>query len=244
MGVWGKIIGGFAGFAIGGPLGGILGAAFGHAIDKAKIKRNVAAEDIESLQAAYTIGVIVLSAKMAKADGQVTRDEIETFKKVFGIPESEFGQVGKIFDQARKDAEGYEPYAKQLGSLFSGEPAILQNLLGCLFEIAMADGILHEQELAFIEKVAKEFGFAPSIIDGIKSGYSGGQLSNPYKVLGVSKESSDQEIKDVYRKLIKENHPDMLIAKGMPEEFVETANNKMAQINSAYEEIEKIRGLK
>ena len=94
MGVWGKIIGGFAGFAIGGPLGGILGAAFGHAIDKAKIKRNVAAEDIESLQAAYTIGVIVLSAKMAKADGQVTRDEIETFKKVFGIPESEFGQVG------------------------------------------------------------------------------------------------------------------------------------------------------
>ena len=91
-----------------------------------------------------------------------------------------------------------------------------------------------------IEKVAKEFGFAPSIIDGIKSGYSEGQLSNPYKVLGVSKESSDQEIKDVYRKLIKENHPDMLIAKGMPEEFVETANNKMAQINSAYEEIEKL----
>ena len=246
MSIWGKVIGGVAGFALGGPLGGIIGAAFGHAIDRSKYTQRFGHEaaSIQTRQTAFTVGVIVLSAKMAKADGTVTREEINTFKKIFNIPADEMREVGRLFDEARRDADGYEPYARQIGDLFSHDKVVLENLLGGLFQIALADGVVHPKELKYLRNVSNEFGLDRTTFERVRAVYMSGEQVNPYEVLGVSQDSTDAEVKKAYRKLIREHHPDTLIAQGLPQEFVDMANEKVAQINTAYESIEKIRALK
>ena len=162
MSIWGKIIGGVSGFAIGGPLGAILGLAAGHAVDKAKQTGGepnfVNNEDAK--QVAFTSAVIVLCAKMAKADGQVTINEISTFKRVFHIPVDEQDSVGELFNKARSETMGFEPYATQIASLFAHQPSVLEEIIGILFIIAKADGVIHPNEIKFVESVAKLFGVA------------------------------------------------------------------------------------
>ena len=245
MSIWGKVIGGVAGFALGGPLGGIIGAAFGHAIDRSKYTQRLGHEaaSIQTRQTAFTIGVIVLSAKMAKADGTVTREEITTFKKIFNIPTKEMSEVGRLFDEARRDAEGYEPYARQIGDLFSHDKVVLENLLSGLFQIALADGVIHPKELEYLKNVSNELGLGKTTFERVRAVHMAGENINPYEVLGVSQDSTDAEIKKAYRKLIREHHPDTLIAQGLPQEFVDMANEKVAQINNAYDSIQKVRAL-
>ncbi|HIN76653.1 MAG TPA: molecular chaperone DjiA [Rhodospirillales bacterium] len=245
MSIWGKVIGGVAGFALGGPLGAILGSAFGHAIDRSKSQRRLkqGPVSIQTRQTAFTVGVIVLSAKMAKADGMVTRDEVNTFKKVFNIPPDEMHEVGLLFDQARRDAEGYEPYAGQIGELFAHDPVVLENLLGGLFQIALSDGFVHPKELAYLNNVSRELGLDRATFERIRAAYMVGEQINPYEVLGVTQKATSEEVKKAYRNLTRENHPDTLIAQGMPQEFVEVANEKMAKINTAYASIQKQRSL-
>jgi len=248
MSIWGKVIGGVAGFAIGGPLGAILGAAAGHAVDKAKAAEAAASGfgDADSRQVAFTTAVIVLCAKMAKVDGQVTPDEIAAFKKIFQIPTDEQETVGKLFNEARREATGFEPYAQQIAALFSHQPAVLEEILGALFVIAKADGVVHPNELQFVQQVAQIFGFGPHRFEQLKAIYlgSGEQDSDAYEVLGLTRDVADGDIKKTYRKLIRENHPDTLMAQGLPQEFIDLANEKMAKINAAYDRIEKERGLK
>ena len=245
MSIWGKVIGGVAGFALGGPLGAILGTAFGHAIDRKRSNNNseFEATDQQTRQTAFTVAMIVLSAKMAKADGHVTREEINTFKKIFEIPESEVPNVGRLFNEARQDAEGYEPYARQIGEMFFGDQAICESLLGGLFQIALADGIIHPKELEFLKNVAFSFNLSQSDFERITTVYTGASGTDPYQILGISSDALDNEIKKKSRKLIRENHPDTLIAKGMPQEFIDIANEKMANINAAYDQISKERSL-
>ena len=252
MSIWGKVIGGVAGFALGGPLGALLGGIAGHAVDKI---REAAApdldEDTEKLsgpsgakQMAFTVGVIVLGAKMAKADGTVSRAEIEAFKEVFQIPPEEVKNVGRIFDMAKKDASGFEPYAKQVAWLFRNEPAVLEELLGGLFHIARADGDIHPAELDYLRKVAGIFGLDARAFERVRAAFMGAEDADPYAIIGVNRDASNDEIKKVYRRLIRENHPDTLIAQGMPQEFVDVANERMAAINAAYDQIEKHRGMR
>ena len=243
MSIWGKVIGGVTGFALGGPLGAFLGAFAGHAVDRMRAGTAAEADTAGMRQVAFTIAVIVLSAKMAKADGHVTRDEIDAFKQVFHIPLSEADAVGRLFDEARKDAAGFEPYAEQIAQMFAHEPAVLEELLGGLFHIAKADGVVHPAELDFLTKVAAIFGFDTGGFARIHASLSEPERTDPYTVIGVSRDVTDAEVKKVYRRLIRENHPDTLIAKGMPQEFVEVANRKMASINAAYDRISKERGL-
>jgi len=249
MSIWGKVIGGVAGFAIGGPLGAILGAAAGHAVDKAKISGEggqfIGADNAEK-QLAFTTAVIVLCAKMAKADGHVTKDEIMAFRRIFQIPVEEQENVGKLFNEARKEAAGFEPYAQQIASLFSHQPAVLEEILGALFVIAKADGIVHPNELQFVQQVATIFRFDQQQFDRLKATYLGDldQQTDAYDVLGVTRDASDANVKSTYRKLIREYHPDTLIAQGLPQEFIDLANDKMAAINAAYDRVAKERGLK
>ncbi|MCW9033367.1 MAG: TerB family tellurite resistance protein [Alphaproteobacteria bacterium] len=247
MSIWGKVIGGVTGFALGGPLGAILGTAAGHAIDRLSGKPGLGDGSLEQLgttkQVAFTVAIIVLSAKMAKADGQVTRDEVDAFKQIFRVPSHDMKGVGKIFDRAKQDAEGFEPYASQIGQMFAHQPAVLEELLGGLFHIANADGVIHPNEIKYLETVASIFGFGKERFDRIKAVYISPQGTSPYELLGVSAEASDDEVKKVYRTLIREHHPDTVIAQGMPQEFVDLANEKMAAINAAYDEIKKIRGI-
>jgi DnaJ like chaperone protein len=243
--IWGKLIGGVAGFALGGPLGAILGTVFGHAVDRKRAQNYVgtSADSLQTRQTAFTVAVVVLSAKMAKADGQVTRDEVDAFKRIFEIPENEMRDVGRLFDEARQDADGFEPYAEQIGDMFAHDAAVRESLLGGLFQIALADGVVHPNELAFLKKVARAFGLDNHDFDRIQSAHMGTESADPYQILGVSRDTSDEDIKKTYRNLSRENHPDTLIAKGMPQEFVDVANEKMASINAAYDVISKERSL-
>ena len=244
MSIWGKIVGGAAGFALGGPIGALLGAAAGHAVDKMAASTPGTPEDQNGTkQIAFTIGVIVLGAKLAKADGKVTRDEVSAFREVFHIPPDEVKNVGRLFDQARKDSHGFEPYAKQIGRMFQHNPTVLEELIGGLFHIARADGKVTQEELAYIQRVAEIFGFDAANWDRIRAANVGPDEADPYTILGVTRDQSDADIKAAHRKLVLQNHPDRLMADGLPQEFIDLANEKLATINAAYDRIRKERDI-
>jgi DnaJ like chaperone protein len=244
-----------AGFAFGGPLGALLGTAAGHAYDRLRgrtteepfrrIGNSAGAAGRAAKQMAFSVGVIVLGAKMAKADGAVSRAEIDAFKQAFRVPPGEIGNVARIFDVAKRDARGFEPYARQIGLLFRHEPAVLEELLAGLFHVARADGAISAAELAYLRKVSDIFGLDAQVFERVRAPFAAPpQGPDPYAVLGVARSLSDDEIKKSYRQLIRENHPDTLVAKGMPQEFVDIANTRMAAINAAYDQVQKERGIK
>ncbi len=242
MSVWGKIVGGAAGFAIGGPIGAILGTVAGHAVDKMRDStKEVPPDEAGTKGVAFTIGVIVLGAKMAKADGVVTKEEIGAFKEVFHVPPDEMKNVGRLFDQARKDARGFEPYARQIARMFRDNPAVLEELIDGLFHIARADGKVSPEEEDYLSQVAWIFGFDEDDWARIRASNMGPDASDPYTVLGVNRGDSDEAIKAAHRRLVLENHPDKLVAQGMPQEFVDLANEKLATINAAYDKVRKQR---
>jgi DnaJ like chaperone protein len=269
--IWGKVIGGVLGFAIGGgPLGAVLGVAAGHAFDERK-KFGVApwpdpAERRNSFggnarQAAFTTGVIVLGAKMAKADGRVTRAKIDAFKRSFQIKPEDEARVGRLFDNARRSAEGFEPYAFSLAQTFCSNPVVLEEILSGLFLIAAADTGISPAEAHFLKSVAFTFNFGPEDFMRIAA-RTGVRLPSdeqtraagreaardnagePFAILGVHSNTSNEDIKNAYRTLIRKHHPDRLVAEGLPPEFIATANEKMKRINGAYDTICKMRGIK
>ncbi|ANK81754.1 MAG: molecular chaperone DjlA [Rhizobiales bacterium NRL2] len=250
MSIWGKLIGGGLGFAFGGPIGALLGGVAGHAVDR--YRETEEEQDQEALedgrpaatkQIAFTIGVIVLGAKMAKADGVVTSDEVAAFREVFQVPPDELKNVARVFNQAKQDATGYEPYARQIAGMFKEDPEVLEDLLAGLMHIARADNVIHPNEVAFLKSVAEIFGISAGDYRRLHATYLGPDGEDPYAVLGISGDATDSEVKAAYRSLIKKNHPDRAIAQGMPEEFVAVANEKLARINEAYDRISKERGL-
>jgi DnaJ like chaperone protein len=243
MSIWGKIIGGVGGFALGGPLGALLGGLAGHAVDRLRGQETAGEDRDGTREIAFTIGVIVLGAKMAKADGQVTRDEVDAFKQVFHVPPEEMKNVSRVFNLARKDAGGYEPYARQIARLFDEGSQVLEDLLHGLFHIAKADGVVHPNELEYLRQVAGIFGFDEAGFARIREHHMGADAADPYTILGVAHDASDAEVKSAWRRQINENHPDRAIAQGLPQEFVDLANEKLAAINDAYDRIAKQRGL-
>ena len=240
MSIWGKIIGGAAGFALGGPLGALAGAVAGHAVDR--MRAGPATE--EQRQVAFSVAVIVLAAKMAKADGVVTRDEIDTFKRIFRIPPGEVKNVGRLFDQAKRDVAGYQPYARQVAGLFADSPWVLEELLEGLFLIAKADNVMHPAELEFLAQVARIFGFDETRFERIAASHMDAAEADPYEILGIARDAADDAVKKAYRKLVREHHPDRLMAQGMPQEFIDVANDKLAVITGAYDRVRRERGLK
>ena len=251
MSIWGKILGGAAGFALGGPLGAILGAVAGHAVDAMRQTQTAelapepeAVERAASKQIAFTIAVIVLGAKMAKADGVVSRNEVDAFKQAFRVPPHEQRNVGRLFNRARADADGFEPYARQIAGMFRRRSPVLEELLDGLFHIAKADGAVASAELDYLRRVGEIFGFAEPDFERIRAGHLGPDQADPYGILGVDRQASDAAIKAAYRKLIRDNHPDRLIAAGMPKEFIDLATEKMATINAAYDRVAKERGIR
>jgi len=233
MSVWGKVSGAAAGLFVGGPVGAVVGAVVGHFFLDQDSDPGVT----------FTIALVALAGKMARADGVVTEEEFEVFRQVFGVPPEEQANVQRIFNLARQDIAGYEHYAGQIARLFVGNPAMLEDILDGLFEIAKADGVLHPGEAQFLERVAEIFGFAPNEFRRIRASHFAPELTDPYVILGVSYVADDDELKQTYRRLVRENHPDSLMARGVPEEFIKLANDKLAAINGAYEKIQQERGL-
>jgi len=234
MTIWGKVSGAGAGFLVGGPVGALVGAVAGHFLIDQEADPGVT----------FTIAVIALAGKMARADGVVSEQELAAFGRVFRVPPQEEANVRRIFNLARQDVAGFEAYAGQIARLFVGNPAVLEDILDGLFEIAKADGVLHPGESAFLEKVAEIFGFAPNEFRRIRASHFAPELTDPYVILGVSYVAGEEEIKQTYRRLVRENHPDSLMARGVPAEFIKLATDKLAAINTAYEKIQSERGLK
>ena len=231
MSIWGRLAGAAAGLAEGGV--GLLGAfAGGHTFHHgSRVKHQVA----------FTIGVIALGAKMAKADGMVTRDEVVAFTEVFRVPEGEMENVSRVFNLAKQDVVGYEAYADQLASLLKGNRKLLEDVLEGLFHIAMADGVFHPNEEQFLAQVAQRFGFTATEFNYTKARHVGRVEADPYEVLGITSDIDNDTLKHHYHKLVLENHPDKMIARGVPPEFVSLATKKIALINAAYKEVAKER---
>jgi DnaJ like chaperone protein len=240
MSIWGIIIGGTAGFALGGPIGGLLGAAAGHAVES----KFVASEPDPraTKRVAFTVAVIALSAKMAKADGVVTHTEINAFRARVHIPPAEVQQVGRFWDLARQTPNGFEDYANQVARLFAPRAPVLEQLLDLLFHIAQSDGDITAPELSYLATVSHIFGFDKADFDRLLALHQS-NCPSPYEVLGIQRDIDDQTLRNHWKHLVRTHHPDTLTADGMPEEFINAANDRLAKINAAYDAIARQRGL-
>ena len=233
MTIWGKIIGSATGFAFGGPIGALLGGAAGHALDKIKINQKLP-EELALKQIGFTIGVIVLSAKMAKADGKVTKSEIKAFKEKVKVPDNEIKNVARLWDQAKKTTDGFEVYAKQISNLFEKNSSVLEELLNLLVIIAEADGKITNLEKLYLKEVSNIFGFSEQDFERICSSTLN-KVTDPYQTLGVSKDTPLEDIKNKWKKLAIKHHPDRLIAQGIPQDIIETNTYRLKEINNAWD---------
>lgn len=274
--IYGKILGAILGFIFGGPMGAVVGFILGHLHDsrprvvyaatgsggRARANNPFQPDDLgdfRTQQAAFITGIVVLGAKMAKADGRVTRQEVDAFKRVFNIPDRDAARIGQMFDQARTSAEGYEPHALRLAQVFRQRPEVLEEVLTGLFAIAAADsnGMVSPRESEFLKRIAVlfSFGLQDFLRIAARSGVRLPEAEAPprsaapppdsnYMILGVTPAATNDEIKQAYRKLIRTHHPDKLVAQGLPPEMIKQATEKMKRINAAYAEIAKAKGIK
>ena len=238
MSIWGSLIGGMIGFSLGGPFGMLLGSLIGGKISRAKGSIN---NSFAQPQQIFALSLIVLSAKLSKADGQVSKEELIAVKDKLKIPENEIDQVGKIFNKAKNESTGYKPYAEQIGRIYRGNLNVLEEVINILFYIAEADGNISQAELVMIEDIARIFGLNESQFNSLKESRKSSDKLNPYIVLESNPDDSLTEIRKRYIKLSKEHHPDLLLSKGVPPEVIEESKKKMRSINSAWDQVQKLK---
>ncbi len=190
----------------------------------------------------FTIAVIALGAKLAKADGLVTRDEVTAFRQVFRIPPGEEKHAARVFDLAREDVAGFEEYAGKIRRMFGDERReVLCDVLEGLFHIAMADGSYHPNEDQFLHRIAEIFGLSEREFRALRARFVPEAERDPYEVLGVSPDADMATIRAAWRRLVRHSHPDHMIARGVPEEAIRLAQERMVAINDAWEKIRKER---
>ncbi len=194
--------------------------------------------------AAFTLALIALSAKMAVSDGAVTASEVRAFYRTVDVPPAIEHQVERLFEMARGDVAGYESYARKIRRLFEDSPDTLEHVLDGLFFIATADGMVHEAELDYLKSVSDIFGFDEARFEQVAAQHVAVERedADPYLVLGLMAGADPAEVRRVYRRLVAEHHPDRLIAKGVPEELIAVATARMAAINGAYRRIMRTVG--
>lgn len=187
----------------------------------------------------FTIAVIALGAKMAKADGRVTRDEVTAFREVFDIPPDAEQDAARVFNLARQDVAGFDDYARRIGAMFSADSSVLCDLIDGLFHIAVADGTYHPNEDDFLHRVAQIFGMDETDFRRVRARFVADAAPDPYDVLGVSRDMPVDEIRKAWRALVRETHPDAMMARGLPEEAVKMAEKRLIVLNQAWEEIQE-----
>ena len=239
MSIWGSLIGGMLGLSLGGPFGMLLGSILGGKISRARTKTGFSS--INQGQKYFALSLIVLSAKLSKADGQVSREELIAVKNKLKIPENEIDQVGKIFNRAKEESTGYEPYAKQIAQFYKGNLNVLEEVINILFYIAESDGKVSPEETKMIENIAYIFGLTEIQYNSIKESRKSSDKLNPYIVLECNPQDDLKTIRKKYIKLSKEHHPDLLLSKGVPKEVIEESKKKMRAINSAWDQIQRLK---
>lgn len=191
---------------------------------------------------AFTIAVIALGAKMAKADGQVTRDEVRAFRQVFHIPQKDEATAARLFNLARQDVAGFDSYARQIARLLGDNMQVIEDLLDGLFHIAVADGRYHPAENAFLSEVADILGVETHIFRTIRARHVPSEEADPYDILGISPDMPFEEMRQRWRALVRESHPDQMIARGLPEEAIKMATLRLSALNTAWEQIVERHG--
>ncbi|MFC3615169.1 TerB family tellurite resistance protein [Lutimaribacter marinistellae] len=188
---------------------------------------------------AFAIAVIALGAKMAKADGHVTRDEVTAFREVFQIAQEDEAGAAKVFNMARTDVAGYREYARRIRAMFAEDSTVLSDLMEGLFHISMADGSYHPDEDAFLHEVSQIFGQSETQFRALRARFVPDAPKDPYTILGVDPDMPLPEIRKVWRKLVRDTHPDAMMARGVPREAIRLAEKRMIDINHAWEEINR-----
>jgi DnaJ like chaperone protein len=234
MSTWGKLAGASAGYFIGGIIGAVVGAVAGHyVIDK------------EDEDVAFAISLIALSAKMSRADGDFSEKELMAFNEILSeVPKNELNNVIKIYKLAQQDIAGYEAYAEQISKLFEGKFEVLENVLDGLFHIAKSDGPVNQSEVLFLENVAGIFGFSSAEFARIRASHMASEIDDPWLILGINAGSNIEIAQKAWKELAAQNHPDKMIANGVPKELLGMANEKLAIINGAYDRILKAHKIK
>ncbi len=256
MGLFGKIIGGTIGLLMGGPLGAIAGVAFAHVLEQSQDADRISGSSYfrnynrrmsttEHAHMTFYVGAFSLLAKLAKVDGEVSHNEELTIRRFMSDelrldPTSQYTAL-KIFDAALESSEDYRDIARQFYRGFRGQPQLLELMIDILFRVAVADGGVSKAEGGMILNIARIFNFQQYQYDRIKERYVA-NTNKYYAILNCNHEDSDEEIKKSYRKLVRENHPDVIASKGLPDEFQKVAADKFRQIQDAYEHIRKERG--
>ena len=235
--LWGKLGGAGLGLALGGPIGALLGGLAGHVL----VDREGAPFGPSPPDVVFATGLIALAAKMAKSDGVVVPAEVAAFERIIDVPPDERPRVQALFDLAERSTDGFEAYASQLADHFRGEPGLLEDVLDGLFHIAAADGAVHERELDYLARVAALFGFLQPEFDRVAARHVR-LADDPYRVLGADRSLTDEALRQHYRRLVAENHPDRAIARGLPPEAVRIATQRLAAINAAWDRIAAERG--
>jgi DnaJ like chaperone protein len=270
--LWGKIIGGVAGFAVGGPAGAVMGAALGHAADAGAIPQiqkglrgfmpgggGSSSAPLNSARLAamlghrdqlFAIAAVTLAAKLAKCDGPVNRAEIDAFKAAFHVPPQNVPSVGRLFDEARKSATGYQAFAEELALAFEADNRVLlEEVLRSLFIIARADGPVNAAETRFLTEVHRLLRldrFAWDQAKGIGAqdrARPSSDEADPYTELGLTRAATNDELREARKRLMRENHPDLLASRGVPPEFVARATQRAARVNAAWDRIKRERAL-
>ena len=239
MAIWGSLIGGMIGFSLGGPFGMLLGSLIGGKISRARSSSGIGS--FAQPQQIFALSLIVLSAKLSKADGQISKEELIAVKDKLKIPENEIDQVGKIFNKAKEESAGYEPYAQQIAQIYRGNINVLEEVINILFYIAEADGNVSNAELKMIEHISQIFGLTEVQFNSIKESRKSSDKLNPYVVLESHPDDAIEIIRKRYLKLSKEHHPDLLMSKGVPQEVIDESKAKMRAINSAWDQVQKLK---
>jgi DnaJ like chaperone protein len=261
MGWWGTIIGGALGWMLGGPLGALLGAALGHSLSGNVAYSGRSGPGAERVQAAFFTATFSVMGHIAKADGRVSEDEIRAARAVMAHmnlnPDQQQAAMA-LFDQGKQPNFPLESVLHQFGEECGGQPALLRMFLQIQLQAAYADGVLHPAEQAIFNRIGAALGISQAELhmhaESVRSQYGfggGGQtaarpdkLAAAYRTLGVTADMDAAAIKRTYRKLMTQNHPDKLVAKGLPEEMIKLAQEKVQQINAAYDVIKAARGIK
>ena len=241
MSIWGSLLGGVIGFSLGGPFGALLGSFLGGKISNISSSNTFGNQ--QNSQQIFALSLIILSAKLSKADGRVSKEELIAVKEKLQIPDSEIDQVAKIFNKAKDESTGYEPYAKQISEIFKGNQNVLEEVINILFYIAEADGHVSNEEESMIANIAFIFGLSQNQYESIKESRKSSDKLNPYIVLESQPTDDLKSIRKKYIKLSKEHHPDLLISKGVPIEVINESKNKMRAINAAWDQIQKLKSI-
>lgn len=178
---------------------------------------------------------------MAKADGEVRDEDIAAFNRIFKPSAGSEKMVRRFFNLARQTTLGFERYARIVARHFRARPAALEDVLDGLFHIALADARLTHDEETYLARIADIFGFSEAEFSRLKATHVGRDNDDPYLILGIDETASDEDLRKAYRRAAAANHPDRLVARGLPPEMTAMATHKMALINRAYSQIKAAR---